>query len=264
MNNIFGKYVDNKSFLTKLDTRFKLFAMAVLLIFSFMNFNIIAYSCLFGFVILLTIIGKLSFIPIFKIVKSMWFLIVIILIFNILGADKDSCIYFYNIPIYTSILLDTLYIFMRVFIILLISNLFTSSSKHGEITYALEWYLSPLKIFDVNVNEIALMMSIALRTVPTLFEEMSRITKAQVSRGVDFKYGKYKHKIEGTISVITPLFNSCLQKADDLTDAITVKGYGMGKVSKYRKMRFKIKDILSLIILVGTIGAIIMLNGVLL
>lgn len=265
MNNVvFGKYVDNHSFLTKLDARFKLLAMALLLIFSFMNFNIAAYGCLFGFVVLLTIIGKLNFVPIFKIIKSLLPLILIVFLFNALGASSESCVYIYNIPVDTSVFFDTLYIFMRLLIILLISNLFTASTKQGEITYAIEWYLAPLRLFDVNVNEVALMMSIALSTLPTLFEEMNRIKKAQISRGVDFKYGNYKQKIEGTISVITPLFNSCLQKADDLTDAIVIKGYGTGKATKYRKMKFKIKDIFSMVVLVGVIGAIVMLNGVLL
>jgi energy-coupling factor transport system permease protein len=114
----------------------------------------------------------------------------------------------------------------------------------------------------VNVNEIALMMSIALRFIPTLFEEIDRIMKSQTSRGVDFNYGKYSEKLKALSSIIVPLFISCFQRADDLTDAMIVKGYGMGPRSRYKRLKLGYRDAISLVALIGFISLIIIVNGV--
>ena len=263
MNNmIFGKYVNNNSFLTKLDARFKLFAMLVLIIFSFLNFNITAYLCLFGFVVVLTIIGKLKFKPLLKVIKHMWFLMLVLLIINVLTITGEVLFTIGEFVVYKEAIIETIYVFLRLIIILMISNLLTCSTTPNDLTYAIEFYLYPLKIFKVNVNEIALMMSIALRFIPTLFEEIDRIMKAQSSRGVDFKYGKYGEKLKALTSIIVPLFISCFERADDLTDAMLVKGYGMGKRSRYKRLKIGIRDAISFVILIGAVSSLVVLNGV--
>lgn len=263
MNNmIFGKYVNNNSFMTKLDARFKLFAMLILVVFSFLDFHILAYLALFGFVVVLTIIGKLKFKPLLKVIKHMWFLMLILFIINLLTVTGEVLFTIGEFIVYKEAIVETVYIFLRLVIILMISNLLTCSTTPNDLTYAIEFYLTPLKIFKVNINEIALMMSIALRFIPTLFEEIDRIMKAQTSRGVDFKYGKYSEKLKALSSIIIPLFISCFERADDLTDAMIVKGYGMGKRSKYKRLKMGLRDAIAFIILVSFVIGVIALNGV--
>lgn len=248
MNNIvFGKYVNNNSFLTKLDARLKLFIMLVLIVFCFLDFNIIAYSSLFLVLILLTIIGKLKFKPLLKIIKHMWFLMLILFLINIFTITGEVLFNIGDFVIYKEAIIETVYIFLRLVMILMVSNLLTATTTPNELTYAIEFYLSPLKIFKVDVNEIALMMSIALRFIPTLLEEVNRITRAQTSRGVDFKYGKYKEKLAALTSIIIPLFISCFERADDLSDAMTVKGYGMGKRTRYKRLKLTYRDVIAFI-----------------
>ena len=263
MNNmIFGKYVNNHSFLTKLDSRFKLIAMIALVVFCFLNLNIYAYLALFAFLVLLMIIGKLRFKPLLKIVKHMWFLMLILLVINIFNITGEVWFRIGSVVIYKEAIYETLYIFLRLIMILIASNLLTSSTTPSELTYAMEFYLYPLKIFRIDVHEIALMMSIALRFIPTLLEEIDRIMKAQTSRGVDFKYGKYKDKLRALTSIIIPLFISCFQRADDLTEAMVVKGYGMGKRSKYKRFSITYRDVIALTVTIGVLSSLVILNGV--
>lgn len=263
MNNIiFGKFIDNKSILTKLDARFKLFAMLALVVFCFLDLSLFSYSILFLVVVGFTIIGKLKFKPILKLIKHMWFFMLILLIINLFTITGKELFSIGKFVVYKEAILETIYIFLRLVMILMISNLLTASTNPTELTYAIEFYLTPLKLFKVNVSEIALMMSIALRFIPTLLEEIDRIMKAQTSRGVDFKYGKYSEKLRALTSIIIPLFISCFERADDLSEAMVVKGYGMGKRSKYKRLSLTYRDLIALLGLVIILIVIVWLNGV--
>ena len=263
MNNIiFGKYVNNNSFLTKLDARLKLLLMIVLVVFCFIDFSIYAYLGLFVLLIALTIIGKLKFKPLLKIIKHMWFFMLMLLIINIFTVTGEKWFEIGSVVIYKEAIYETIYIFLRLIMILMVSNLLTASTTPNELTYALEFYLAPLKLFKVNINEIALMISIALRFIPTLLEEIDRIMKAQTSRGVDFKYGKYREKLAALTSIIIPLFISCFERADDLSEAMVVKGYGMGKRSKYKRLHLGYRDIIAFCVLSVCLVGIVVTNGV--
>ena len=261
MNNIiFGKYVNNHSFLTKLDARFKLLGMLGVVIFCFLDFNFYAYLTLFGVLIFFTIIGKLKFKPLLRIIKHMWFLMLMLLVINVFTVTGEVLFKIGDFIIYKEAIYETVYIFLRLVMILMISNLLTASTTPNELTYALEFYLTPLKLFKVNVHEIALMMSIALRFIPTLLEEVNRIMKAQTSRGVDFKYGKYREKLSALTSIIIPLFISCFERADDLSEAMIVKGYGMGKRSSYKRLSFTYKDIIGFVSLVIGLSIVVLVE----
>lgn len=255
---IFGKYINNNSFLTKMDARVKLLAMILLVVFCFINFNLYAFFGLFIVLVLLTIVGKLKFKPLLKIIKHMWFFMLILLVINVLTVTGEVLFQIGDFIIYKEAITETVYIFLRLIMILMVSNLLTASTTPNELTYAMEFYLTPLKVFKININEIALMMSIALRFIPTLLEEVDRIMKAQTSRGVDFKYGKYKEKLSALTSIIIPLFISCFERADDLSEAMVVKGYGKGKRTKYKRLQFSYRDFVGgLILSVLLIGVIV-------
>jgi energy-coupling factor transport system permease protein len=105
-------------------------------------------------------------------------------------------------------------------------------------------------------------MSIAIRFIPTLLEESDKIIKAQTSRGVDFKHGKYLEKTKAMVSIVVPLFVSCFEKSEDLSEAMLVKGYGMGKRSEYKREAHKVINIFSIIACASIIALCFVLNGV--
>lgn len=266
MHNItFGKYINNHSFLTKIDGRVKIAIMIGLLICCFLNFNIIGFSLLFGFLCLLMAIGKLSFKSLFKIVKHMWFLFLMLLIINLLTIKGEVLFEIAGIYIYKDAILQTVYVLLRIVMLLMISTLLSSSTTPSELTYALEFYLTPLKVFHVNIHEIAIMVSIALRFIPTLIDEMERIKKAQTSRGIDFENGKYMDKLRGLTSLIIPLFISCFDKADELTNAMVARGYDSDMPrSKYKHLATSKNDLFAVFFVVICISIVIVLNGVIL
>lgn len=259
---VFGKYINNNSFLTKLDARLKLLLMIVLVVFCFIDFSIYAYLGLFLILIAFTLIGKLKFKPLLKIIKHMWFLMLMLLVINVFTVTGEKWFEIGSVIVYKEAIYETVYIFLRLIMILMVSNLLTASTTPNELTYAIEFYLSPLKLFKVNINEIALMMSIALRFIPTLLEEIDKIMKAQTSRGVDFKYGKYSEKLRALTSIIIPLFISCFERADDLSEAMVVKGYGMGERSKYKRLHLGHRDLIAFCVLGLCLVGVIVINGV--
>lgn len=266
MNNItFGKYVNNHSFLTKIDARVKIFIMIVLLVFCFLDFNIVGFSLMFLFLCLLMFIGKLKFKPLLKIIKHMWFLFLMLLVINLFTIKGEVLFEIKGVYIYKESVFQTIYIFLRIIMLLMISTLLSSSTTPSELTYALEFYLKPLKIFKVNIYEIAIMISIALRFIPTLIEEMERIKKAQTSRGIDFENGRYVDKLRGLTSLIIPLFISCFDKADELTNAMVARGYDSEMPrSRYRRLSTSLYDIYAGLFIGGFLFIIVVLNGVLL
>ncbi len=259
----FGRYVNNHSLLTKIDARIKIVLMVVLLVFCFLDFNIVSFGCLFLLLCLFMVIGKLRFKPLLKVIRHMWFLFLMLLVINLFTIKGEVWFEIWGIYVYKEAILQTIYIFLRLVMILMISTLLSSSTTPSELTYALEFYLTPLKIFKVNVYEIAIMVSIALRFIPTLFEELERIKKAQTSRGIDFKYGKYRDKLRGLTSLIIPLFISCFDKADELTNAMVARGYdSSNKRSQYKRFKIRLVDVMGVVVFGCLLGLIVFLNGV--
>ncbi len=259
MNTEFAKYVDNNSSLTKIDSKIKLMMAFIMIILSFINFNVWVYAGYFAFILIITLIGKLSLKPLASFFKSMWLVICFVLLINI-AINVSSGSEF--LPGVAGGTIDTVYIILRLLNILLISNLLTSTTKPNELTYAIEFYISPLKVFKIDVHEVALMMSIAIRFIPTLMEETDKIKKAQTSRGAVFERGKYSDRIKSTISLIVPLFTSCFEKSEDLAEAMLIKGYGIGTRTRYVREKFIVYDIVSICVIVLFVTFMIVINGV--
>ena len=267
MDNItFGKYINNHSILTKIDARFKIAMMVLLLLFCFINFNIVGFSCVFLLLCVLMVIGKLKFKPLLKIIKHMWLLFVMLLVINLFTVKGEVLFELWRgAYIYKEAIFQTVYVFFRIVMILMISTLLSSSTTPSELTYALEFYLKPLKVFRINVYEIAIMISIALRFIPTLIEEMERIKRAQTSRGIDFKYGGYKDKLRGLTSLIIPLFISCFDKADELTNAMIARGYDSEMPrSRYKHLYVTRLDVYASIVFCLMLIFVLIMNGVVL
>lgn len=257
MNNItLGKYVPYNSLIHKLDPRFKIFAMILLMVGVFLSFssiwmNFIIYGLLLAFIITIMFISHVKLSSLFKQLKFMWFMILFLLIINMMVPGNPD-LGFIQITsswkIYFSAIYNTLYIAIRLVIMLAISLVLTSTTTPLELTGALEWYMYPLKYIKFPVHEIAMTISLALRFIPTILEETDKIMKAQASRGVDFQRGKLKEKIRAIISLIIPLFISAFQRSEDLANAMEARGYNpQAKRTRYRVNKWKVRDSFALV-----------------
>lgn len=156
-----------------------------------------------------------------------------------------------NIKIYQNALVMGFFIIARVFILLMFSSLLMLTTKPTDLNNGLESLLSPFEKIGIKTSILAMMVSIALRYIPTLFNETQKILKAQASRGVDFNEGKLKDKISQIVSLLIPMFVISFKRATELADAMEARGYIPGeKRTKLNEMKLKLKDYFSLLIVI--------------
>ena len=188
--------------------------------------------------------------------------LLIINIFTFRNSEEGNILFMIgNFAIKDAALYQTLYIFIRLVLMIALTSVLTASTRPLDLTYAIEWYMSPLKVIRFPVHEIAMTLSIALRFIPTLLDETGRIMRAQESRGVDFKGGKVKEKLRGVVALIVPLFVSALQRSDELANAMIARGYDpQAKRTRYRILRFTWRDLIVLLLAVSFLTLVILLR----
>ncbi len=196
MNMTIGRYLPLNSWMHKRDPRIKLVSMIILIIAVFIDIGFLGYGIIGAILIVALLVSKVSFKMILKSMRAMLFMMVFLLVINTFVVKTgDLWINIGFIKIYEGAILQTLYIFIRLVIMISITTILTVSTKPMDLTMAIEDLLGPLKVIKVPAHEIAMIISIALRFIPTLIDEANRIMKAQASRGVDFDEGSLKEKI---------------------------------------------------------------------
>ena len=267
MNNIaLGKYISGSSFIHKLDPRNKILIMILLMVAIFWDVGTLRfplYIVLSIFIYILLRISGISIKTIFKSLKPMMFMMIFLFIINIFVYQEGYVLFtipFLNFTLYLESITQTLFIIIRLALMLAVTTILTTTTKPLDMTYGLEWYMSPLKVIRFPAHEIAMTISIALRFIPTILEETERIIKAQKSRGVDLEEGKLKEKIGAIISLLIPLLISSFQRSEELSDAMEARGYNpSAKRTRYRVLKFKLCDLFSFLISVILLTLIIIL-----
>ncbi len=251
MKNVtLGQYIPLDSFFHRLDPRSKICAMMALLIAVFIPTGWWGYLIIGTIVIFCVLVSKLQLDFIFKAMKPMLTMLLFLGIINILVIKTgDLWLSFGPINIYSDAVIQTLYIIVRLMMMIMITTLLTATTKPMDMTLGIEDLLLPLEKLKVPTHDIAMMISLALRFIPTLIEEADRILKAQASRGVDLENGSLKEKISAVLSLIVPMFVSCFQRADDLADAMEARGYVVGAQRvRYKTLKFKFGDYVVIIV----------------
>ena len=263
MDNIaLGKYLPLNSIVHRFDPRAKIIAMFLLMISVFFNLGIIGHVFMCCFLIFVTLLAKLQLNFIWRAMKPMLFMLSFLLVINILVSREGTVILsLFGFEIYSGAFIQTLIITMRLAYMVIISTVLTATTKPLELTLGIEDLLSPFKVIGVPAHQFAMMISIALRFIPTLIEETQRIMKAQASRGVDLEEGKLMEKIRAMISLIIPLFVSAFQRAIDLADAMEARGYIPDrKRTRYHQLKMGLHDFLMLLTCAGVLACAIFLH----
>ena len=277
MKNILGKYKPDNTIIHRLDPRIKLLSLIIFVVGVFLPYGVdslttnkeyMSISVLLVFLLFLvgiSIISKVSFISLFKQLKALWFMIVFLLIINLFFPTRitDNSVVAFNIgsvKIYYFTIVNISYILLRLILVLFASLIFSTTTKPSEITVALEFIFTPLKIIKVPINKFAMSLSLALRFIPTLFETSNRIILAQASRGVDFKNGKFKEKIKAATTLIIPLFIISFLTSASLADALEARGYNPDKKrTRYVERKWSYNDTIYSIITGLFLAGIILL-----
>ena len=167
----------------------------------------------------------------------------------------------YSLKIYEEGLFTSLLIVIRIVTLILISALLTLTTKPTDLNVAMEKLAHPLTYIGVKVNVMSMMISIAIRFIPTLINEAGKILKAQASRGADFNEGKFRDKVKQIISLLVPMFVISYRRAYDLADAMEARGYiPENKRTSISLLKYKFIDYLTLIFAVSILGILITLK----
>ncbi|MCU9615198.1 energy-coupling factor transporter transmembrane protein EcfT [Caldibacillus lycopersici] len=252
---IFGRYLPMESFVHRMDPRAKLVVITLFIGVIFLANNLLTYGILVLFTFASIFASK---IPIKFLLNGLSFLFWIILFtffLHIFFTREGDVIFTFGwIKIYEHGLQQAIFISLRFFLLVLITSLLTLTTSPIDITDGMESLLNPLKKLRFPVHELALMMSIALRFIPTLMDETDKILKAQMARGVNFSEGSLKKRAQSVVPLLIPLFISAFKRAEELAIAMEARGYrgGEGR-TKYRLLKWKGMDTLAalLVILLG-------------
>ena len=265
----FGRYTFRDTYVHRLDARNKILLMILFMVGIFFQFHLWSTSLLlsgvyFVVLIIIMLISRVNFFSLFKSLSGMWLFIIILMAIYIFIPNTNyylpTAFNIGSLEVKWDAFCQSGYIILRLILMISLTMILTSTTKPMDMTYAFEWYMTPLKVVRFPAHEIAMTLSIALRFIPTLLDETERIMKAQASRGVDFNRGGLFKRFGAVIALIIPLFVSALERSEELANAMIVRGYDpRAKRTRYRKLRFTWRDIVAFLFIGGVFAGIIFL-----
>lgn len=258
----FGQYYPTKSFLHSVDPRSKLLLLIAFIVMLFLANNY--YSLLLCGILLFLAVG-ISRVPLKNVLRSVKGIIFIVILTGAITFffhGGDDLLYSYGIiKIYRESIAFTIFFIFRLFFLVMASSVLTLTTTPVNLTDGIESLLKPLTYVRFPVHALALIMSIALRFIPTLIDETNRIISAQKARGADFESGNIFKRIKSIIPILIPLLISAFRRAEELGDAMDARCYGnTDKRTKFKKLKFGWRDLVLCIFVGVLIAGVVLLN----
>ena len=257
-----GQYFPGESIIHRLDPRFKIVITFIYILMLFTGSNIVCLAVGAVYTIMAILISKIPFKMFVKSIKPIFPFLILTAVMNIVFVGSGDIVFEWKFLKITQDGINTS-IFMIVRIVLLIagSSLLTYTTSPITLTDAIERLLSPLKKIKVPVHELAMMMSIALRFIPTLIEETDKIMSAQKARGAEIDTGSFTTRAKNMVSILVPLFISSFRRADELATAMECRCYhgGEGR-TRLRQMKSASRDYIALTLTLVFYGGAIAVN----
>lgn len=265
----FGQYYPAKSFVHNMDPRAKLLLVIAYIVSIFIANNFFGLILVTLALVFFILLSRVPFGRVLRSIKMILFLIIFTAILNLLfyagGEDDIVLAEWWIITISWQSIINTIFLAMRLLLLVLGTAILTLTTTPVALTDGIESLLKPLKYIKVPVHELALVMSIALRFIPTLMEETNRIVAAQKARGANFETGGLIKRAKAMIPVLIPLLVSAFRRAEDLGDAMDARCYSGAKGrTKYKKLTFTWRDLLGVLFFAALITGIVLLNTYLL
>lgn len=256
-----GQYFPGNSIVHKLDPRMKIILIFLLIVSIFICKNIAGLGAIILFSVILVLISKIPFKTVLKSIKPLVVIILLTAVLNIFYGKGDALVQLGKLKITADGIETAVFMAVRIITLVVISSLLTYTTSPTELTDALERLLKPLKLIKIDVHSIAMTMTIALRFIPTLIEEIEKIMSAQKSRGADLESGSLIHRAKALIPVLIPLFVSAFRRAGELAYAMECRCYhgGEGR-TKMKVMKLSARDFLSLAAVILFMVIIVLMN----
>jgi len=240
-----GQYIPGESFVHKLDPRFKILISIFFIVDLFLVNNFEGYLFILIFILATVLIAKLPFKYIYKGLKPILVLLLITAILNIfMTSGKGPALWSFGfIHIYKEGIIIAAFMIVRLVFLIMGTSILTLTTSPIELTDGIENLLNPFKKIGLPAHELAMMMTIALRFIPTLMDETDKIMKAQMARGADFESGNLISRAKSLIPILVPLFISSFRRADELAMAMESRCYkgGEGR-TRMKQLKITRKD----------------------
>lgn len=225
-----GQYFPGNSCIHKLDPRTKILATLLYIVAIFFAVSPVSYGILFAFLALVIGLSSLPVLLVLRSLKPIWIIVVLTLCIHMFTAPGETVVWSWKFLNITAEGLDLgLKMAARLILLLLFSSVLTFTTSPIVLTDGIESLLRPFKAVGVPAHELAMMMTIALRFIPTLLEETDRIMKAQTARGADFSSGNLLERMKNMLPLLVPLFISAFRRADELAVAMEARCYRGGE-----------------------------------
>lgn len=261
----FGQYYPTQSFVHRMDPRAKIVLVIAYIVAIFLANNFFGLAAVTLFLIIAVAFSRVPIGSVLRSVKMILFIIIFTAILNLFFYSSSSDLHilaqWWVITISWESIINMIFLAMRLFLLVLGTSVLTLTTTPVALTDGIESLLTPLKWIHFPVHELALIMSIALRFIPTLIDETNRIISAQKARGANFETGGLIKRAKAMIPVLVPLLVSAFRRAEDLGDAMDARCYSGSKGrTKYKKLTFGWRDAVGLILLAGLITGVVFLN----
>lgn len=257
-----GQYVPGDSVLHRLDPRTKILLMIAYIVAVFLVKRVEVFFVVILFTVGVTLLSRMKLSYLVKALKPMKLLLPLMFLMNLFLIKTGRLVFeWWIFKIYTDGVKNAVFIVLRLATLVAGTSLLTLTTTPIALTDGLEKLLTPLKIIKFPAHELAMMITIALRFIPTLIEEADKIMKAQLARGADFESGNVLKRAKALVPVLIPLFVNSFRRADELAMAMESRCYhgGDGR-TKMRVYAFKLIDLYAVIAVALLITAVVLLN----
>ena len=256
-----GQYFPGDTVVHRLDPRTKLLMVILYIVALFLCKGFVSYGVALAFLITAVVLSKIRPKALFKGLKPLLIIIIFTAVLNLFYTDGTVLIKFWIFKITREGIYNAFFLVLRIMLLVMGTFLLTYTTSPIALTDGLESLLSPLKKLHFPVHELAMMMSIALRFIPTLIEETDKIISAQKARGADFETGNIFRRAKALIPILVPLFVSAFRRADELATAMECRCYHGGKGrTKLKQLHYRRRDVFSLLLGVAVLAGIIVLR----
>lgn len=262
----FGQYYDSASVLHRLDPRIKIVLMILLIVFIFISGNAYSLGLMTASVVAILLVSRVPFKLFLKNIKAILPVLILTGIINLFYGEvteTNVLLEFWKITITTDGVYRAVFMALRIVLLILTSSVLTYTTTPNDLTDALESLLSPLKFIGLKtaVHTLAMMMTIALRFIPTLIEEAEKIMNAQKARGADLESGGLIKRVKALVPILIPLLISSIRRAYELAEAMECRCYngGEGK-TRMKQMKLHLRDLWSSLTVLTICGGNIALN----
>lgn len=243
-----GQYIFRDSLIHRLDPRIKILISIIVMVGLFLVRSFLGFGLVTLFTGIIIYLSKLPYKRVLKGLKPIVFIAIFTFVLHLLFTTGGNVIFKFGfITVYENGIYTGVFMVVRIILLILFTSLLTLTTSPLELTDAIEALLKPFQRLGVPAHELAMMMTIALRFIPTLMEEADKIMKAQQARGADFQTGNLIQKAKSLIPLLIPLFISAFRRADDLALAMEARCYRGGENrTRMNQLNYRPQDFIAL------------------